>query len=135
MPNLFLLFSHTLTPEQVKDANEVLDVGKIISLPLSLQEIWSNVDPVGELNTKPLDEIALWLKEHSSKGDFVLIQGEFGATHYLIEHCFNAGLIPIYATSRRIYEEIKNDDGTVERKHIFKHVNFRRYVKWGEKYF
>ena len=36
MSNLFLLFSHTLTPEQVKDANEVLGVEKIVSLPLSL---------------------------------------------------------------------------------------------------
>ncbi|HPG36701.1 MAG TPA: CRISPR-associated protein Csx20 [bacterium] len=134
MSNLFLLFSHTLTPEQVKDANEVLGVEKIVSLPLSLQQMWSDINPVGELNTKPLEEILLWLKEHASKGDFVLIQGEFGATHYLIEHCFNVGIIPIYATSKRIYEEIRNGDGTVERKHIFKHVNFRRYVKWGEKY-
>ena len=96
--------------------------------------MWLDINPVGELNTKPLEEILLWLKEHASKGDFVLIQGEFGATHYLIEHCFNVGIIPIYATSKRIYEEIRNGDGTVERKHIFKHVNFRRYVKWGEKY-
>jgi hypothetical protein len=134
MPNLFLLFSHTLTPEQVKDANEVLGVKKIISLPLSLQEMWSNIDPVGELKTQTLDEIALWLKENGKKDDFVLIQGEFGATYYLTEFCFSAGFIPIYATSRRIYEEIKNDDGTIERKHKFRHVNFRRYVRWEGKY-
>ena len=134
MPNLFLLFSHTLTPEQVKDASEVLGAKKIVSLPLSLQEMWSNIDPVGELNKRPLEEIALWLKENAKKDDFVLIQGEFGATYYLIEFCFDAGFIPIYATSRRIYEEIRNDDGTIERKHKFRHVNFRRYVKWEEKY-
>ena len=127
MPKLFLLFSHSLTHEQLKDATEVLRVEKIIYLPEDLQKIWSNIDPIGELGTEPLEKIASWLKEHGNEGDFVLIQGEFGATFYLADFCFSSDFIPIYATSKRIYEEKINDNGTIERKHVFKHVNFRKY--------
>lgn len=134
MPNLFLLFSHTLTPEQEREIEKKLKVGFITPLPTDIQKIWSNIKPKGDLDIKSLDLITDWLEDFATMGDFVLIQGEFGATHYLVDFCFDAGLIPIYATTKRDYEEKTNSDGTVERKHIFKHVNFRRYVKWGEKY-
>ncbi|HQM85960.1 MAG TPA: CRISPR-associated protein Csx20 [bacterium] len=134
MPNLFLLFSHSLTPEQEHEIEKKLKVGFITPLPTDIQKIWSNIKPKGELDIEPLKEITSWLEDFATMGDFVLIQGEFGATVYLVNFCFDAGLIPIYATTKRVYEEHTNSDGTVERKHIFKHVNFRRYVKWGEKY-
>jgi len=134
MPNLFLLFSHTLTPEQEHEIEKKLKVGFIAPLPKDLQKIWSNIKPKGELDIKSLDEITSWLENFATKDDFVLIQGEFGATVYLVNFCFDAGLIPIYATTKRIYEETKKEDGTIERKHIFKHVNFRRYMRWEKGY-
>ena len=123
---LFLIFSHKLTEEQIKATTD-LRVEKIIYLPEDLQKIWSNVDPIGELGTEPLDEIASWLKEHGNEGDFVLIQGEFGATFYLADFCFSSDLVPIYATTKRVSEEIAKSDGTIERRQMFKHVNFRKY--------
>lgn len=129
MTKLFLLFSHNFTEDQKKDAKESLGVTEFVSLPDDLQEKFSNINPNGELDIKPLREIARWLEINADDDDFVLIQGEFGTTFYLVDFCFKRGFEAIYATSERVYEEAHNDDGTVERKHIFKHVNFRRYVK------
>ncbi|MCA1933128.1 MAG: hypothetical protein LDL13_06095 [Calditerrivibrio sp.] len=129
MHNLLLLFSHKLTQDQVKDAKDNLKVEEIIHLPEDLQKKLSNIEPCGELDILPITEITSWIRQNGKEGDFVLIQGEFGATVYIVNYCFKNGFIPIYATTMRIYEEKVNSDGTVERKHIFKHVNFRRYVK------
>ncbi len=132
MPNLILLFSHTFTPEQISEAENKLKINEFINLPEKLQKMFSEIEPAGELNLEILRSIADWLGKTAKNGDFVLIQGEFGATVYLVDFCFHNGLSPIYATSKRVYEEKINDDGAIERKHIFKHVNFRRYVKGGK---
>ena len=130
MANLYLVFSHTLTNDQKIDTKTTLKVENIQSMPPELQKKWSKIEPTGNLNRKPLNDIVRWLGREAKKGDFVLIQGEFGATFYLVDFCFENELIPLYATSERKYEEKINSDGTVERKHIFKHVNFRKYIKW-----
>ncbi len=130
MKTLFLIFSHKLTIEQQKEAKNGLKIEKIVYLPENLQKIWSNIEAKDELKTEKLKEITKWLEKTAQKEDYILIQGEFGATFFLVDFCFQSNLIPIYATSKRIYEEKINDDGTVERKHIFKHVNFRRYRKY-----
>jgi len=42
---LILLFSHQLTPQQLKDANEKLQCNEIIYLPKELLYIWQNITP------------------------------------------------------------------------------------------
>jgi hypothetical protein len=39
--NLYLLFSHNLTPEQIQDAQENWQVAACIFLPKQLQDLWS----------------------------------------------------------------------------------------------
>jgi len=128
MTQLFLLFSHDLTVEQKTEAENTLQIKKIIKLPKDLQQIWSTVIPYGELDIEVLKEITGWIEENSDKDDFVLVQGEYGATFYLVDFCFKNSLIPIYASSKRVYKETKNENGTIKREHIFDHVNFRRYI-------
>ena len=127
MTQLFLLFSHKLTSDQIYDAKETLKVDNYSYLPESLQLKWSNVDPAGNLDTQALNEIGKWLQKEGSKGDLVLIQGDFGATFYMVDLCLKKGFVPIYATTKRVSEEKQNAEGIVERKQLFKHVGFRRY--------
>jgi len=127
MKTLFLVFSHNLTNEQIKDAKTSLKVDNFVYLPEKLQKIWSNISPSENLN---LFEIVSWLKQKATQNDFVLIQGEFGATFYLVDFCLTNNITPIYATNKRVSKEILKPDGTIEKISIFKHISFRKYKKW-----
>ncbi len=129
MTKLFLLFSHKLTQKQKREATESLGVDEIIPLPDDLQKIWSQVSPEGELDRSGIGAITEWLEETGDAGDYVLVQGEFGVTFFLVDWCFNNDFIPLYATSRREYTEKTNSDGSIERNHVFRHVQFRKYIR------
>ncbi len=130
MPALFVLLNHDLTEMQLEEAKSSFKIETIRRLPPLLHEIWSRIPVNGELDTSMLERFTEWIDEDAEVGDYVLIQGEFGATFYLVDYCFATGFIPIYAASPRDSMESRNGDGTVERKLIFSHVNFRRYRKY-----
>jgi len=126
MPNLYLFFSHTFTPEQIKDAKESLRVDDFIYLPKDLQNLFSNVPP--ELESldeykKPFEE---YLLKNAKKGDFVLLQGDFGLVCSLVGFSKKLGLIPVYATTKRVAKE-KIIDGKTVKISEFHHIRFRRY--------
>jgi len=125
--NMFLIFNHTLTKSQEEDARGSWGIHCFAYLPDNLQQIWSQVDPQGDINTSGLEEITRWVSDNVKTDDLVLVQGEFGATFYLVDFCLQNGLIPVYATTLRVAEETVTEDGRIENKHIFKHVNFRKY--------
>ena len=126
MKQLFLYFSHKLTPEQELDAKNSLGIVEFVPLTKDLQKLWSNVPP--ELNSLneyliPLKE---YLKQNAHKEDLVLIQGDFGASYQMVNFAKELGLIPIYSTSTRdAIEKVVN--GKVEKLSRFKHVKFREY--------
>lgn len=127
MTKMFLIFSHRLTEDQVEEAKKNFNVTEFVYLPEDLQYIWSNVPPDGKLDKGYLDGIKNFLLLNSKENDYVLVQGEYGATYLMVKWCFENNLIPIYSTTKRVYEFTKNDNGTIENKHTFKHVNFRLY--------
>jgi len=123
---LCMLFSHTLTEVQKKDAKKYLGINEFLYLPKNLQEVWSNIRPTGSLDTDSLLEIISWLSSQCAKGDYVLIQGDFGAVVYTVSAVENLGLIPIYATTQRQTTEVQVND-SVTKTQVFKHETFRRY--------
>ncbi|WP_456416624.1 CRISPR-associated protein Csx20 [Methanocaldococcus sp.] len=123
---MFLLFSHNLTNDQIKDAKENLKVNKFIYLPKELQNIWSNIPPEVEDITDYLKPIKEFLKNNANDGDYVLIQGNFGATYNMVNYAFENNLIPIYATTKRVVKEVI-EDGKVITIREFKHCRFRKY--------
>ena len=106
----------------------MLKIDCIKTLPEELKQTWSNIEPDGELPIDVLTPIKNWIIQESNEQDYVLVQGEFGATFYLVDYCFNIKRIPIYATSIRQVEE-KVQDGVTITNRIFKHVNFRKYIR------
>lgn len=126
-PRLFLLFSHALTSEQEQDACATLQVQNIQSLPEELQQRWSNVPPDLETIHAHIQPILDWLRAQAHPGDYVLIQGDFGAVYRAVCFAQEHGLTPLYATTTRRVKETRLPDGRVESTRVFQHVRYRRY--------
>ena len=80
---MFLLFSHSLTDEQKKDAIENLKVTKFISLPEQLQKLWSNIPP-------EIDSLGEYLNDIKSLENYSLT---IGAIH---KDLANLNLVRLY---------------------------------------
>jgi len=124
---LFLLFNHQFTPDQEADARASLGVERVVKLPKDLQEIWSEIPPELEAISPRLDPIRRWLELQADPGDYVLIQGDFGATFLMIQFALEKNLIPIYSTSHRKAVETRQPDGSIVLTHHFRHTRFRHY--------
>jgi hypothetical protein len=96
-------------------------------MPSDLQQQWSNVPCELENITEYLTGIRLWLMDVANNNDYILIQGDFGATYYFVNWAFKNKLIPIYSTTKRIHQETTMSDGSVEIKKTFTHKLFRKY--------
>ncbi len=129
MPNLLAIFNHTVTDNQETDARQSLQAGEIIQPPDSLRRLWAEVPPEAESLSEYLVPLKTWLESRSCPGDYVLIQGEFGATYLLVRYAMSCGLIPVYSTTRREAEEKLLKDGTVQVHHRFRHIRYRLYGK------
>ena len=125
--SLFLLFNHQFTTTQEADARKSLGVERIVNLPQGLQDLWSSVPPDRAEIVPYLEPIREWLQSQSNSKDYVLIQGDFGATYLMVRFAFDRGLIPIYSTSFREAVEEHKPDGSVLLTHHFQHRMFRRY--------
>ncbi|MGB9977453.1 CRISPR-associated protein Csx20 [Thermovenabulum sp.] len=123
---MFLIISHELDEIQKKQAKELFHVKFFIRLPEKLQEIWSNIPPEIENVDELIVGIKDFIKLNSIKGDVVLVQGDYGATYKIVNFCKENGLLPVYATTKRITEEKKEGD-EIFIKRVFKHVRFREY--------
>lgn len=125
MKKMFVLISHDLTPEQEKDAKINQQVDEFIYVKNS---IWQNIPPENEKISTLLSEIKKSILKDAKKGDLLLVQGDFGATYIMVNFAFENGLVPVYATSKRVVTEIKKDENiTTIRK--FRHIRFREYEK------
>ena len=120
-----LVFSHQLTENQEKELIEKYEVKKIESLPNELQNMWSNV-LIKKDYKENLEKIKEFVKENFSKGDIILIQGNWGYTYNLVKWSIENELIPVYSYTERNVEERK-DGETVKKISYFKHVKFIRY--------
>ena len=120
---MYLLFSHKLTNAQIEDAKK-LGVDEFIYLPEDLQRKFSNVPPELE-NIKEYAKDFEKFLENAKSGDYVLIQGDFGLTCHMVNFSKSKGLIPVYATTKRISKDMKKD-GKIIKVSEFKHIRFRR---------
>jgi hypothetical protein len=124
---MFLIFNHDLTDTQREDAATSLGVRRFVALPPDLQHLWSRIPPGIERLVDYLRPVTRWLSREAKAGDFVLIQGDFGASFILVNIAFELGLIPVYSTTQRLARELRNRDGSVETTHLVRHVAFRKY--------
>lgn len=127
MKSLFLVFNHSVTQAQIDDAVKSLSVDQVVEMPGHLKEIWGQIPPEQDSIGCNLEPIQKWIEESAEPSDYVLIQGDFGASWLMIHFAFRRNLIPVYSTSRREASETILPDGTVRVEHRFSHQRFRRY--------
>jgi len=126
-PTLFLLFNHRLTAAQEADARISLGVDRIVVPPPEISRALVEIPPDAVEITTHLAPVFSWLAGCARPNDYVLIQGEFGATFILVHEAIRLGLVPVYSTTRRQAVEQHLSDGKVKISHIFSHIRFRRY--------
>jgi hypothetical protein len=126
---MFLLFSHSLTKEQIADAEENLGVKEFIYLPEELQNRWSNIPPhfTSKEVYKFIEPVLEFIRDRFSYGDTVLVHGDFCATVWAVEYVELLGIRAYQSTTERKAKEIKKADGSIELISMFKHVRFREY--------
>ena len=127
MPNLYLIFNHRITLLQEEDARRSLGVQQIVQLPPELKELWNNVPPDLPEIAAYLGPVKQWLAANAETGDFVLIQGDFGACFLMVNFALEKGFVPVYSTTRREAEEEFGQDGSIKLTHRFEHRIFRKY--------
>lgn len=126
---LILLFNHHLTPDQEQDARRSLGITRVVEPPEPLRALWGNVPPeLAELSAY-LEPIRHWLLDHARPGDYVLIQGDFGATYLMVISALQCGLVPVYSTTEREATEEPQPDGSIKLSHRFRHKCYRLYGK------
>ncbi|MDY6909041.1 MAG: CRISPR-associated protein Csx20 [Thermodesulfobacteriota bacterium] len=126
-PTLFLLFNHRLTPDQAADARASLGVSSIADLPPDLKELWGSIPPRAPEIEPVLAPFRDWLDRNARPADFVLVQGDFGATYLMVRFAMARNWIPVYSASRREAVEEHLPDGRVRLTHHFRHERFRYY--------
>jgi hypothetical protein len=124
---LFLIFNHEITDIQEKDAIEFLGVDAIEDLPQDLKAIWSDIPPDLQEIRGYLSPVMEWMECHAARGDYVLIQGDFGACYIMAGFALKKGLVPVYSTTRREAVEEHLQDGSIRLAHLVRHRMFRRY--------
>ena len=123
---MLLLFSHVLSDAQREDARENWNVEQFVPLPDDLQSQWENIDPDAASLAEMLEPFMAFVSLNGHRGDLLLVQGDFGASCAMAHFGKKEGLVPVYATTKRIVEETVNSAVTV-KKSIFEHRRFRRY--------
>ncbi|WP_457608176.1 CRISPR-associated protein Csx20 [Nitratifractor sp.] len=126
MKSLFLLFNHTLTRTQREEAHTRLGVARIVPLPEELQELWSHIPPDVDRLSDYLRPIDSYLQSQVNPGDYVLIQGDYGATCLMVAEAARLRAVPVYSTTAR--ESVERLEGEKVLKHSrFRHIRFREY--------
>ena len=125
--SLLTLFNHKLTDKQKNDAYSSLGIENIIDMPDDLKALWRQVPSNLTQIEKHIAPVRNWLASNSHPGDYVLIQGDFGACYIMVKFAFQNSLVPVYSTTAREAVEVHEKDGSVKVIHKFNHVIYRQY--------
>jgi len=124
---LYLLLNHQLTSLQKNDAHNSLGVEQIVEPPETLKELWRRIPPDMPSIDEYLNPMKQWLYGQAHLGDYVLIQGDFGACYLMVGYAFSLRLVPVYSTTDRRAKEELTQDGSIKLVHRFKHHIYRLY--------
>ena len=110
--------------DEEKELNNKYFITEIVFLPDKFQKLWSSVD-----NNNYYDnyyKIERYLESIISINDYILIQGEWGYTHSLINWSIKKKIIPIYSFSERKSKDTISGE-QITKISYFEHIEFKEY--------
>jgi hypothetical protein len=113
------LTQHKATPEQLKAG--VVDLNNDDRAKLIAMLTFNELPLIDEITGKAMD-IADIANRHGYKK--VMIGGAPYLMSALEAALIDKGISPVYAFSKRESVEVMKDDGSVEKRTVFKHVGF-----------
>jgi len=124
---VYLLLNHQPTEEQLKDLEKVYGFFEIVEPDQKIKSFWSNIDP--EMNSLERDDKALEIVDDvvKKKADSVWIQGESVMVYKVVKRLEYRNIPAFASTTKREAVEVKKEDGSVEKKSVFKHCRFVNY--------
>ncbi len=122
-----IIMNHGMSAEQVDDARRRWGVDEFPELPSELAAVWAAIDPRGPLDLAVVASVVAWVRDVAAPGGPVLVQGEAGVTHAVVDRLQALGYLPVYATTAREVMETPLPDGRTETRRVFRHVQFRAY--------
>jgi hypothetical protein len=82
-----VLMNHTMNNEQILQAKTELGVDSFVLPPQIVAEKWSDADPCADLTHLGIEIIIEWLSQETGKGDYALVQGDYGLTFAVVDWC------------------------------------------------
>jgi hypothetical protein len=125
-----ILLNHEPELPQLNELRERFGVTEMRYPGEKLKFAWSKVSAVEDNPAAFLKEIIKWLEAETAAGDYIWVQGEWGAAFFIVSWALAEGRIPVYAASERQVAEERYPDGTIHSQRIFRHVQFKLYQKW-----
>jgi len=123
---MFLLFSHQITQAQKEDAKSSLNIEEFVELPSNLQELWSSIPAELKTLDKYLIPLKKYLMSNASHNDIILIQGDYGGTHTMVNFCKDNTFTAVHSTTKRESKEVFQENKVLKTS-MFEHVMFRKY--------
>ena len=119
--SVYVILNHNLISEQREELEGRF--GRVVELDAEQKALWSQVPSEGDRIEvqKHIWPILVKVKEH----DAVVCQGEFTAFAAVLTLCQALRKNIFVACSRRETVEATNEDGSIIKKAVFKHVQFR----------
>lgn len=125
MSKTFCLLNHALTQKQLAELSEKFNSTNVVYPDENIAKQWAQILPE-KSNDEVILAVTKWLQCNAAPGDLFIIQGEFGSTFTLVDFALKNGLVPLYATTRRVAKESRSGE-TVRREYVFEHVCFKKY--------
>ena len=130
MRKALCLLNHKLTKVQLFELENTFGISEVVYPNYAIQGAWADIPTTPTLTKDNLKPFVEWMLKNAQRDDIVILQGEFGASFYLIECAFENDLIPIHSVTKRIAKEGSHDE-TIVRTYVFTHICFRKYIKYG----
>jgi len=112
-------FASRVQGSKLKSKNEIRVASMFKNVPKELKGDYETIEAC-------LTEIKTYISARFKTGDYLLVQGDYGATFNMVQFAKEIGLVPVYATSKRDVKEVV-DGEYVTTIREFKHVRFRKY--------
>ena len=124
--SVYVILNHELTADQREELTERF--GEVEELTSQHRNLWGQVPAEGDCFDvqRHIWPILAKVKDH----DVVVCQGEFTAFCEIFTFCQTTKRDVYVACSKRETVETTGEDGSITKKAVFKHVQFRRVPRY-----